>query len=60
MFRRLRQWFRRHIRPHRCPDCGKKCESVQGLGRHRAAEARAKAKAAQLALPVVPEGPSGG
>lgn len=58
MLRGFRQWYRLRFKAHVCPDCGLKCASPAGLGRHRAAERRAKA--AQLPLPVVPEGSAGG
>lgn len=39
MLKRLRLYLRYWFRPLRC-ECGKKCLSVQGLGRHRATHKR--------------------
>lgn len=38
--RRVLLYLRFWLRPLRCPDCGLRCLSEQGLGRHRAAHGR--------------------
>lgn len=48
-------WWNAWRKPHVCPQCNLRCKSKTGLGRHRAAERRAKEAAAQQpALPLPP------